>query len=373
MNIGIDARMFGPNVGGGGLGRYVEQLVQELAKQNNKNRYLLFLKNKDQQSQIDEHKFETRLTNTHWYTLKEQLVMPGLIDKEKLDLIHFPHWNVPLHLKTPFIVTIHDLILLEEPHSAKATTKHPFVYAAKYQAYKLALSSALKRSKKIIAVSHYTKSAILNHFPQINEEKIHVIYEGITDLANMPINKDAPSSNRPYFLYVGNAYPHKNLESLLHAFSFFHKLHPEVKLILAGRNDIFYERLRKELNEIDVEENAVEFIMSPSDQELANLYRNASLYLFPSRSEGFGLPPLEAMSFNVPVAAAKRTSLPEILGDAAIYFEPDDIEEMVEVMERALTDKQLRTQLKERGSKQIQKYSWETMAKEIQSLYQDCV
>jgi len=115
--------------------------------------------------------------------------------------------------------------------------------------------------------------------------------------------------------------------------------------VLAGRNDLFYERLKKELAQIDVAPEAVEFTLNPSDADLANLYRGATLYLFPSRSEGFGLPPLEAMSFGVPVAAARRTSLPEILGDAALWFDPDNIEEMVEVMETALVNKPLRDSL----------------------------
>jgi glycosyltransferase involved in cell wall biosynthesis len=297
--------------------------------------------------------------------------MPKLIDQENLDLMHFPHWNIPLGVKTPFVVTIHDLILLEEPRSAKATTRHPLVYAAKYQAYKHVLKSAITRARHVIAVSEYTKSAIQNYFPEVHADKITVVHEGLTQLTAEK-GKAKPTIDGTYLLYVGNAYPHKNLESLLHAFSFFHKLHPEVKLVLAGRDDIFYQRLKQELDEIDVAEHAVHFIMNPTDAELANLYKHAKLYLFPSRSEGFGLPPLEAMSFGIPVAAARRTSLPEILGDAALYFEPDDIEEMVRIMEQVLNDKQLQKELSSKGTKQIKRYSWKTMAADIQAIYQDC-
>ncbi|NQV90395.1 glycosyltransferase family 4 protein [Candidatus Uhrbacteria bacterium] len=369
MRIGIDARMLGPTVGGGGLGRYVEELSRELLQLDHKNRYFLFLKKEN--LNVVQAPCEKRLANIHWYSLREQLLLPRLIDREHLDLIHFPHWNVPLFLKTPFVVTIHDLILLEQPRSAKVTTRNPLIYFVKYHAYKLVLRSALKRSRGIIAVSHYTKSAILKYFPWVPSEKIHVVYEGLTNLSSLKPSTPI-KSNSPYFLYVGNAYPHKNLESLLHAFSFFHKIHPTVQLILAGRDDFFYQRLRKELEEIDISSGAVQFILNPSDQALADLYRNATLYLFPSRSEGFGLPPLEAMSFGVPVAAARATSLPEILGDAAIYFDPDNIEEMVEVMETALTNIALRTELTAKGHAQIKQYSWRTMAKEIQKIYTTC-
>ncbi|KKW33411.1 MAG: Glycosyl transferase family protein [Candidatus Uhrbacteria bacterium GW2011_GWA2_52_8d] len=332
---------------------------------------------------------ETCLVDAHWYTLKEQIIAPHIIDREHLDLVHFPHWNVPLLLRTPFIVTIHDLILLEEPRSAKVTTRHPLVFFLKRLAYRNVLRSSLKRSRAIIAVSQYTKSSILTHFPWVPAEKIHVVYEGLTNLHQTPpclplsrggeLEVPPPSQGgarggrvRPYFLYVGNAYPHKNLESLLHAFSFFHKLHPDVRLVLAGRNDIFYERLKKELAQIDVAPEAVEFTLNPSDADLANLYRGATLYLFPSRSEGFGLPPLEAMSFGVPVAAARRTSLPEILGDAALWFNPDDIQEMVSVMETALVNNPLRDSLVNKGFEQIKRYSWTTMTREILKIYESC-
>jgi glycosyltransferase involved in cell wall biosynthesis len=369
MRIGIDARMLGPNVGGGGLGRYVEELVRELGQLKHKNRYVLFLKPENMQTSVMDA--EKRLANAHWYTLKEQLVMPRLIDREKLDLIHFPHWNVPLFLRTPFIVTIHDLILLDEPGSAKATTKHPLVYWLKRLAHRIVLRSALRRARAIIAVSQFTKSSILKHFPWVPSEKIHVVHEGLTRLPD-PSNPSTPSNpSRPYFLYVGNAYPHKNLSTLLHAFSFFHKRHPKVRLVLAGRNDIFYERLKKELTGMDVAPE-VEFILNPNDEDLASLYRGATLYLFPSRHEGFGLPPLEAMSFGVPVAAARRTALPEILGDAALWFDPDDIEEMVEVMEQGLVNKPLRDSLIVKGHEQVKRYSWKNMACEILTLYTSC-
>lgn len=369
MKIGIDARMYGPAVGGGGLGRYVEQLVNELQQQDQENRYVLFLKRENFDAcRITNPNFEKRLADAHWYTVKEQLVMPGIIDRERLDLVHFPHWNVPLLLRTPFVVTIHDLILLEQPASAKTTTRHPAVFALKRIGYRIALWNAVHRSRKIIAVSEYTKSAIKAFFPRVPTEKIEVVYNGVTELchsATQPLRHSAT----PYFLYVGNAYPHKNLETLLHAFSFFVQTHPDIELVLAGRNDQFYERLRKELDVIDVPRANVRFVMNPTDAELADLYRHAALYLFPSRSEGFGLPPLEAMSAGIPVAASRATSLPEILGDAALYFSPDDIEEMVEAMERALTDEPLRADLVARGHQQVKRYSWPAMAATIRRIY----
>ena len=371
MRIGIDARMYGPKVGGGGLGRYIEQLVKNLNMLKDKNRFVLFLKPENAKDcKADKNRFEKRIVDIHWYGIKEQLLLASKIDAQKLDLIHFPHWNVPLNLKTPFIITIHDLILLEQPHSARITTRNPLLYKLKYWGFKRVLRSAIKRAKHIIAVSDFTKSSILKHFPGTDPNKITVIHEGVTTLEThdqKDCNIDLPKD--PYFLYVGNAYPHKNLESLLHAFSFFTKLHPKITLVLAGRKDVFYQRLKKEVDEIGIPEERVHFIMSPSDAELHELYRHAMLYLFPSRMEGFGLPPLEAMQEGIPVAAARAGSLPEILGDAAMYFHPDDIEEMVRIMETTLEDESLRKDLIKKGKKQIKQYSWKKMAEEISKIY----
>jgi len=399
MKVGIDARMFGPHVGGGGLGRYVEQLVIHLQSLEDQNRYVLFLKPENFDAcKVSNDRFLKRNVDIHWYTLKEQLQLAKRIDRENLDLVHFPHWNVPWNIRTPFVVTIHDLILLEQPRSAKVSTRNLLVFAIKYLGFKFTITRTIQRSRHIIAVSEYTKQSILTFFPNTDPNKISVVHEGVTILGNESSEKlqmqgagkaarsrtetygDKPQGPRneaaegiselsPYFLYVGNAYPHKNLEALLHAFSFFHKLHPEVTLVLAGRNDVFYKNLQKELDEIDVPNENVRFIMNPSDSELHDLYQNATLYLFPSRIEGFGLPALEAMQEGVPVAAAKAGSLPEILGDAAVYFHPDDIEEMVAVMERTLSDQSLRTSLAQKGKEQVKRYSWKTMAISILSIY----
>lgn len=371
MRIGIDARLYGPKVGGGGLGRYVEQLVTELQKVDKKNRYLLFLKKENFETcKITNKNFEKRLADVHWYSVKEQLRMPRLVDRENLDLMHYPHWNIPVLAKTPFVVTIHDLILLEEPSSAKATQLDPIRYRFKYAGYRFVLDRAVHRSKHVIAVSQYTKGSILKHFSHfsIPSDKVSVIHEGVT-VARHAASGSPRAVPGSYFLYVGNAYPHKNLEALIHAFSFFHKLHPQVKLVLVGKPDLFWKWLEKELEEIQIPKESVIFWGYASEEELDALYQNATLYIFPSRHEGFGLPPLEAMARGVPVAASRATAMPEILGDAALYFEPDDIEAMVQVMEQALTDEALRKKMTERGHQQIKKYSWKQMAIKTMKVY----
>ncbi|MBU0531819.1 glycosyltransferase family 4 protein [Patescibacteria group bacterium] len=368
MKIGIDARLYGPKVGGGGLGRYVEELITNLQQIDNKNRYVLFLKKDNFDAcKITNKNFTKVEADVHWYSMAEQLKMPKIIDAAKCDLVHYPHWNIAMRAKTPFVVTIHDLIMLDEPTSAKATTRGPLHFAAKRAGYKLVLSQAIKKSRHIIAVSNYTKSSILKHF-EIDPKKISVTLEGVVTPKSKPQATKSPYQG-PYFLYVGNAYPHKNLEALLHAFALFHKLHPKVKLVLVGKQDVFWKWLEKEIDEIEVPRESVVFYGYASEEELDQLYEHATLYLFPSRHEGFGLPPLEAMARGVPVAASEATAIPEILGDAAIYFKPDDLERMVEVMEQGLTDEKLRKNLKDKGQSRVKKYSWKTMAEETLKVY----
>ena len=189
MNIGIDARMYGPRVGGGGLGRYVEQLVTQLQATDTKNRYVLFLKKENFDACIITNpNFEKRLTDVHWYGLEEQLKMGGIIDREHLDLVHFPHFNVPLFVRTPFVVTIHDLILLDEPFSSKVSTRHQTIFTLKYWGYKLVLAHAVSRAKKVIAVSHATANSILQHIEGVDPKKMEVVYEGVTTLAVEPLS-----------------------------------------------------------------------------------------------------------------------------------------------------------------------------------------
>lgn len=150
-------------------------------------------------------------------------------------------------------------------------------------------------------------------------------------------------SVKPYILYVGNDYPHKNLERLKLAFKKIKQDGFDYELVLITK-----------------------FI---SEQELDNLYRNASLFVFPSLYEGFGLPPLEAMARGVPVASSNATCLPEILGDAAIYFNPLNIDDMVEKIKKSLIDRELRERLIKEGFEQIKKYSWQKMARETRDIY----
>jgi glycosyltransferase involved in cell wall biosynthesis len=177
---------------------------------------------------------------------------------------------------------------------------------------------------------------------------------------------------KPYLLYVGNAYPHKNLEQLVWAFEKLTKdYQKDLHLVLVGELDYFYKRLQDGLKEGAAASSHQRIIFTDfiSDEDLAVLYQNASLYIFPSLCEGFGLPPLEAMTYRLPVVCSEAACLPEVLKEAAVYFNPTDIEDMAKKIKRVLEDKKLQEKLADSGSRIIQKYSWAKMAQQTLKIY----
>ncbi|MDD4995220.1 MAG: glycosyltransferase family 1 protein [Patescibacteria group bacterium] len=376
MKIGIDARLLGPKTAGGGLGRYIKELVINLQRIDRENDYFLFLRKSNWHEASETANFHKILADIPWYSFKEQTEMPRLVRETGCELVHYPHFNVPLFDKTPFVVTIHDLILLEHP-STRATTLGPLIYGIKYAAYRQILGHAVSRSQSIIVPSEYVKASILKYFPKTVAQKIKVVYEGMTrlDEASLGLEQDAAflaerKIREPFILYLGNAYPHKNLEMLIQAFLRLRETKPELQLVLAGQKNFFYERLERETRgrgiKVPEEVNFTGFI---DDRDLPRLYRRASLYVFPSLSEGFGLPPLEAASFNLPVASSNASCLPEILGPGAIYFNPRDPDDMARAIAEGLDNKILRRTILNAGKLHMQKYDWQKMAREILEIY----
>lgn len=369
MRIGIDARFFGPKTGGGGIGRYVEELLRHIAQEKTEHEFVVFLRKENFHAFRPKSKrFKLVLADIPWYGLREQLVMPHLFHREKLDLVHIPHWNVPLTLRIPFIVTIHDLILLHQTKSAHATTRGPLVHGIKYAGFRLALDHAVKKSRYIITPSEATKQDILDHF-SLRPDKITAIHHGLTPLPSSKAEPRELGIMPPYFLYVGNSYPHKNLRMLIHTFAQFHELQPHTQLVLAGKRDSFSMDLEREARELSLDPSSIRFIDHPSDAEVSSLYKHAALFIYPSLIEGFGIPPLEALSKGTPVAAARVSSIPEVLEGHALYFSPDDTTRLLEIMQAAITHPNDLKLLAKNGKAFIKRYSWKKAAEETLSVY----
>lgn len=370
MRIGIDARFFGPLETG--IGRYVERLVTHLAAIDERNEYVLFLRKRGYDWwQPPNERWRKVLADHHWYGLAEQRHMPGLFRREKLDVLHVPHFNVPLLTRGPFVVTIHDLILDEFP-TERATSLEPLLFAVKFRAYQAVVNHAVKDSRAIITVSQHSKLRLIERF-HVPAEKVVVTYESVDPLPEaVPFQTLAEHGVRqPYLLHVGNTYPHKNLDRFISAVKMVQRKNADFQVVLVGKDDYFSHRLRQEV--VKQEVRNILFYGFAADQELAALYQHAQAYFFPSLSEGFGLPGLEAMQAGTPVYAANASCLPEVFGDAAAYFDPLDIAPIAQSIEQALHDTMKRQILIAAGRQQLLKYSWRRMAQETLKVYEQTV
>lgn len=366
--IGIDARLWNET----GVGRYTRNLVTELAKIDNKNDYILFFRKPEFESvELPGKNFSKKLADIRWHTFAEQMQFPSLLKKEQLDLVHFPYFSVPVLYNGPFVVTVHDLILHHFP-TGKASTLSPLLYFAKHLGYKMVVSESIKRARKIITVSEATKQEIIKHFPT-SSEKVQVTYEGFDKsiVAKKTVHFD---TQHPYFLYVGNAYPHKNLERLIEAFSMLKQTSVEpIRLVLVGKEDYFYKRLKEAVKQLPFASSII-FYEKVNDVDLSLLYQHAVALVMPSLMEGFGLPAIEAMANECPVICSNIPSLREICSDVAEYFDPMDSEDMYRVLQGVLyANKSYIDGKRTLGKSRIKMFSWKKMAEQTKAIYESCL
>lgn len=384
MKIGIDARLYGPKQGG--LGRYLQQLIEGLEKTDLQNDYVIFLRQENFSAYTPANpRFKKALADIPWYGWQEQFLLPKIFKRENCDFIHFPHWNIPVFYRGKFIITIHDLILLHHP-SRQSSTLGPIKYFFKNLAYKFILHHAVKKACFILTPSEFTKQDIIKtlHIPA---EKIIVTYLAPVLKDNIEysiLNTNDQENNdkkqgilqkhgitKNYLLYVGVAYPHKNLERLVIAWKMFEGQNKNFQLVLVGKKNYFYNRLIK--SEAFKSCQNIIFTDFVSDDELATLYKNATAYIFPSLYEGFGIPPLEAMQYNIPVISSNKTCLPEILGGAALYFDPLNEQDIYSKINLILTDSKTRQKLINNITVILSKYSQKNTTETTLSVYQKMV
>lgn len=367
MNILIDGR----GINKTGIGRYIENTLRELLKIDKNNTYSLLVMTDDLKNiSLKADNLNLIKTDIEWFGVKEQTELLRTINEIKPDLVHFTNFNFPVAYKGKFVITIHDLTLLHFKNFRSSIAKKA-LYLLKDQVMRnLVLRKGLAKSKCILVPSEYVKQDVVKTFG-VKKNKITVTYEAADkDFASPAINLKDKNINKPFILYVGNAYPHKNLERMILAFGeLTTKYLMDYQLIIAGKKDSFHEVLEQAVSESGLNDRVI-FTGYVSDRELAGLYKKADLYVFPSLSEGFGLPPLEAMSHGLPVASSNATCLPEILGDAAVYFNPRNISDIAKAMTAVLNDEKLSKKLSKAGLSQAKKYSWKKTAKNTLDIYQ---
>lgn len=370
MKMGIDARFFGPKTGGGGIGRYVAELTKHLQELPFQDNVELFLKQANfHECKTTSPKFHKTMADIHWYGLKEQLAMPGIIAQSGVKLMHYPHWNIPRFSRVPFVVTIHDLILLDQKDSARTTTRGPLVHGVKYAMFRLVLEHAVYKSKAIMTVSEHAKERILHYF-NVPKDKITVIPNGLSEpVVAKKVRLSDHGIYAPYFLYAGNAYPHKNLELILKAFALIQNQHPHVQVVIAGKRDVFSAQLESKARELMIPSDRLRFVDHPDDDLLARLYEDADAFIFPSLLEGFGIPPLEALQRKTPVIAANVRPMTDILQDAAHYVDPQDPKDLASAMLAHLSDPSLLARRLPFADELFERYTWHNAAVATKEVY----
>ncbi|MEJ2627861.1 MAG: glycosyltransferase family 1 protein, partial [bacterium] len=233
------------------------------------------------------------------------------------------------------------------------------------------LQSAAKRAHKIITVSNHSKKDLIT-FCNIPENKIRVIYHGykrfLVEENEHHISKDL-NIQKPYILFVGERRPHKNMENLILAFSKLIKQnHNDIQLVIVGKKYADYSKPEKMISSLRLNKKVI-LTDAISDTGLAYLYKNTEMFVLPSFYEGFGMPILEAMSFGVPVLGSNTTSIPEVIGEAGILFNPHDPNEIAKNMEKVLKNRKIRNTLIEKGKKRVKEFSWDSAASQTLELY----
>lgn len=266
---------------------------------------------------------------------------------------HYIPWFSPF--KT--IVTIHDLSYLFFPNE--------FLKKDLYQLRNWT-NYALKKACHIIAVSRTTKKDIIKEY-SVPDKKISVIYNGYENSKSLTTSHQPLATNHSYFLYVGTIQPRKNLSTLINAFSKFHAKHPSFKLIIAGKKGWLYDGIFQQVSQMQMTESVI-FPGYVSDNEKIKLYQEATAYILPSLYEGFGIPILEAMSHKCPVIASFTSSLPEIGGEACLYFDPNSSDDLLDKMELIVSNKMLVVDLIAKGAERVKFFSWKVAGQQTMEI-----
>jgi glycosyltransferase involved in cell wall biosynthesis len=319
--------------------------------------------------EIKNFNFVLKIVDIAHYTLAEQLKLPKVLERENCDLWHFLNFNVPVKFKGKYVVTIHDLTLFFYEGRQKKSFLNKL-------AYKYIFKSACQNAREIIAVSCATKQDIMQTF-KIESKKIKVVHEAADDVKFSQtlkltdeiakIKKKYQLANSPVILYVGQWRHHKNLTGLIEAYELLRQ-ESDAKLVIIGKVDPLFPEV---LEAIDKSAFASDIIKTGfvSEEELAAWYKASTVFVFPSFYEGFGLPGLEAMAAGLAVVSSDRTSLPEIYGSAAIYFNPSDPQDMKNKIQKVIADPVLREKMIADGHKMAQKYSWAKTSQETLEIY----
>lgn len=363
MHIVIDARELRTT-----SGRYVERLLYYLQQVDSAHDYTVLLKPGDMAGwEATNLKFKKVACPYKEFTFSEQLQLYKQIKNLKPDLVHFPFVQQPILYRGRVVTTIQDLTTIR----FRNPTKQWLLFTIKQQIYRWVNKYVARKSSALITPTEFVKKDIAQ-YAHVPLQRITVTHEAADPIPNSPtLLKDIQSHNlqkSKYIMYLGRPLPHKNLWRLIEAYSLLRQKHPGLLLVLAGKKDAMYDLIEERARKQGLFDGVI-FTGFVSESELKWLYQHCEAYIFPSLSEGFGLPALEAMLHGAPVASSDATCLPEVYGSAAYYFDPTSVEDMVQKIDDILSDPTLRKKLTAAGKQQAAKYSWKRMAEQTLVVY----
>jgi glycosyltransferase involved in cell wall biosynthesis len=360
-----------------GVGTYIRNVVRTLGRLDRENKYLLIgSPTKVQEIGALPPNFHTVPLLAPERSVQGYREFRTALQRLNCDLVHIPNlFSMPRALPCPYVMTVHDMV----EHMSRTGERSGFWRSLHFQLTR----SVLRGASRIFAVSNFTKNEIEKLF-EIPSERIEVVYNAIDERF---LRGHASSADRdmiakryqvtyPFLLYAGRVSPHKNVVRMIEAFSALKtelgkdQAYPDLKLIIIGDALSGNPDLRRTVVRSGVQ-NDVRFLGFIPIEVLRIFYDEAKVFVFPSLYEGFGLPPLEAMAHGTPVVTSNVSSLPEVVGNAAVLVNPENVFEIMRALHRVLLDQALRDRLKERGYQQIAKFSWETSVRRILEVYRE--
>jgi len=369
MRIAIDVRKLNDY----GVGTYVRNLVEQLARIDHATEYVLVCKPDDVKlSDRLGPNFRAVADSSGQYSVREQISIPAHLFRTSPHLFHTPHYVLPALTPCRSIVTIHDCIHLIFPQYLQGRIAR--IYA------RSAFWTTIHRANRILTVSEASKRDILRFFP-IAPEKVTVVYNAIANHfydepseEKMAQVRERYQLHERFVMYAGNVKPHKNLKRLIEAFALLRQksTYDDLQLLITGSEISRYAPLRRAVHHYNLHKH-VRFLGYQPEQTLAVLYRLAEVFVFPSLYEGFGLPPLEAMASGTPVVVSNASSLPEVVGDAGVLIDPYDVTSIADGIRQVLDDSALRDSLKTLGIARARLFSWPASVKRIRGIYQEIV
>lgn len=368
MKIGIDGRA-AKWYRGTGIGTYTYQLINCLNRIDNINKYLLFMpENCKYDISLKENFHLNNITEGKESNFWDEVNIPNILKDKNIELYHVPQNGVglPVDKKCRFVITLHDVI----PYKMPETVSDRYL-----KIFSDLIPKIISECDGIITVSNYSKKDIIEAF-NFPEDKVYVthlasedIYRPLDKMVSRYIAKKYYSIEGDFILYVGGFSPRKNIVGLIESFSkLISTYKKDIKLVIAGKKGKSYEIYKKRAEELHITDKVLfpGFVLM---EHLPYIYNASQLFVYPSFYEGFGLPPIEAMSCGVPVIASNVTSVPEVVGDGGLLINPKDIDNLCASMFRVLSDEALRKRLVASGISKAADLSWEKTANETISAY----